>query len=206
MAAPNPSPQAVNVFSDPLFDRFDIVPVVDLFPYGYWRHAALSRILVYFLSRANIYFVFWLSIQVAVQLATHAIRLLGFKGFNPRGTPSLRHVTFRITIGILRRWPNSFITTMWWQYYQLLADEHDFEMDYIAAWRQKLEHSNNLAAHDVHLYVDNSYLKAPIPAGPDDAATFRVLQMWYCLMQFRMGLGEILLPKRLTRIYRVQVG
>jgi hypothetical protein len=93
------------------------------------------------------------------------------------------------------------------QYYQILADESDFEMDYIAAWRQKLEQSNNSgpASHDVHLYVENSYLKAPIPTGPDDAATFRVLQMWYCLIQFRMGLGEILLPKRLTRIDRVQV-
>lgn len=45
-----------------------------------------------------------------------------------------------------------------------------------------------------------------IPTGPDDAATFRALQMWYCLIQFRMGLGEILLPKRLTRIDRVQLG
>ncbi|KAF7512971.1 hypothetical protein GJ744_011237 [Endocarpon pusillum] len=80
-------------------------------------------------------------------------------------------------------------------------------MDYIAAWRQKLEQSNNSgpASHDIHLYVENSYLKVPIPTGPDDAATFRVLQMWYCMMQFRMGLGEILLPKRLTRIDRVRI-
>ena len=80
-------------------------------------------------------------------------------------------------------------------------------MDYVAAWRHKFEQSNNSGpALHVHLYVENSYLKAPIPTGPDDEATFRALQMWYCLIQFRMGLGEILLPKRLTRIDRVQVG
>lgn len=92
--------------------------------------------------------------------------------------------------------------------YQLLADEGDFKMDYVAAWRHKFEQSNTsgLKVKDVHLYVENCYLKASIPTGPDDAATFRALQMWYCLIQFRMGMVEILLPKRLIRIYRVQVG
>jgi len=205
MAARIPSPQA---FSDPLFHRSDIVPVVNLFNHGRWRLAALTRILAFFVLRSNIYYCLWLSIQMWIWLGTHAVRLLGFRNFNPGDTPSLKHTTFRITIAVLRKWPNAFITTIWWQGYLLLADEDDFEMDYIAAWRHKLEQSNNSgpAPHDVYLYVENSSLKAPIPTGPDDAATFRVLQMWYCMMQFRMGLGEILLPKRLTRIDRVQVG
>lgn len=208
MAALLLSPQAVNVFSDPLFHQPEIVPVVNLFEHGYWRLDALTRIGGFFLLRSNIYYYLWLLIQVGIWLGTRAVRLLGFRNFNPGGTPSLRRTTFRITIAVLRKWPNDFITGIWWHWYQFLADEGDFEMDYVAAWRYKLEQSNNSgpAPHDVHLYVENSHLKAPIPTGPDDAATFRALQMWYCLIQFRMGLGEILLPKRLTRIDRVQVG
>jgi hypothetical protein len=207
MVTPISSLQVVNGFSDPLFHRSGIVPVVNLFDHGYWRLAALMRILVFFSLRSTIYYYLWVLIQVWVWLVTHAARLLGFRNFSLGGTPSLKHTTFRITIAVLKKWPNDFITTMWWRWYQLLADEDDFEMDYVAAWRYKLEQSNNsdLAPQDVHLYVENSYLKAPIPTGPDDAATFRALQMWYCLIQFRMGLGEMLLPKRLTRIDRVQV-
>jgi len=208
MAALISSPHVVNGFSDPWFYRSGIVPVVNLSDSGYWRLTALTRIWIFFFMRLNIYYYLWAAVQGWIWLGTHAIRLLGFRNFNPGGVPSLKHMTFRVTIAVLRKWPNTVITQIWWQFYRLLADEGDFEMDYVAAWRHKFEQSNNsgLALHDVHLYVESSYLKAPIPNGPDDSATFRALQMWYCLIQFRMGLGEILLPKRLTRIDIVQVG
>ncbi|KAH8752362.1 hypothetical protein F5882DRAFT_484903 [Hyaloscypha sp. PMI_1271] len=206
MAALISSSHAVNGFSDPLFHQSGIVPVVNLFDDGYWRLIALNRILFFCLIRLHIYYHVWLMIKGWIWLGTKAVRLLGFRNFNPGGTPSLKRMTFRITIAALRKWPNTAITQIWWQCYQLFADEGDFEMDYVAAWRHKFEQSNNSGpALHVHLYVENSYLKAPIPTGPDDEATFRALQMWYCLIQFRMGLGEILLPKRLTRIDRVQI-
>ena len=208
MAAQFASQQAGNGFSDPLFHDSGTVPVVNLFDHGFWRLASFARILVFFTLRSNLYYFLWKLIQAWIWLIIHAVRLLGFRKFCPGGTPSLKQIVFRGTIAFLKSWPSDGVTAIWWQWYQLLADEGDFEMDYVAAWRYKIEQSNNSgrAAQDVHLYVESHHLKAPIPAGPDDEATFRTLQMWYCLIQFNMGLAEVFLPKRLKKIDRVQVG
>ena len=204
MAAAAPLPPA---FSSPLFHQPDIVPVGNLFAHGYWRSAALARIWLFFILRANIYYYIYKLIQGLLWLAIRAIRLFGVRNLAPDGIPSVKDIAFHISIKVLRRWPNTLVTSIWWQWYQLLADEGDFEMDYIAAWRHKLAQSNPAgpAPPDLHLWVDKAHLKAPIPTGPDDAATLRTLQMWYCLIQSRLGLSEILLPKRLTRIDRVHV-
>lgn len=198
-----PISQVANGFSDPLLYEPGIVPVVNLFIKSYWRLAALARLsLPYFGISFGPLLIF---IEVLIRLGIYAARLYGFQILNPGETYILKHMTLRVTTAAMRKWPYVF-TTIWWLLYQLFADVGDFELDYIGAWRHKLEQSSNSSPVEVHLYVENNYLKAPIPTRLDDAATLRALQMWYCLLQSKMGTGEILLPKRLIRIDRVRVG
>jgi hypothetical protein len=44
------------------------------------------------------------------------------------------------------------------------------------------------------------------PTKNSDAETFRQLLMWYCWMQYKGGIGEVILPRKLVRVDKVQVG
>ena len=211
MAAPISFQQAIDGFSDPLFSDSGIVPVVDIFYLRFWRLTSLSRIYAYFLleaSRTQSYYFVWRGFHLRIWLISHAARLLDFQDFFPDGPPSIKRSIFRLTIVFMKRWPNYFFTFIWWYCYHCFADEGEFEADYVAAWRHRFQQSDSsgLKGTDLHIYVGKSYLRAPIPAGPDDEATFRALQMWYCMIQSNKGLGEVFLPKRLTNIDKVQVG
>jgi hypothetical protein len=62
-----------------------------------------------------------------------------------------------------------------------------------------------------HVFVDGNHFLALIPTSAenitsaDDAETLEFLRLWYCEYQSRRSLGELLLPKKLKGIDKVQV-
>ena len=91
-----------------------------------------------------------------------------------------------------------------------MVDTEWFQPDYLQAWRDKLAREGPVIW--VHIFMNRDSLCVPIsfdPTSPDigtDRRTFEALRMWYSFMCVKRGLSEIILPRRLMRIYKVEVG
>jgi hypothetical protein len=89
-----------------------------------------------------------------------------------------------------------------------------FETDYRQAWEDTLAHEKNGSGEVVmvNIFVGRDSMSVPVlfnkvdSTKNSDAETFKQLLMWYCWMQYKGGFGEVLLPRRLVRVDKVQVG
>jgi hypothetical protein len=89
-----------------------------------------------------------------------------------------------------------------------------FETDYRQAWEDTLarEKSGSGEVVMVNIFVGKDSMSVPVLFNKSDATensdaeTFKQLLMWYCWMQYKGGFGEVLLPRKLVRVDKVQVG
>jgi hypothetical protein len=89
-----------------------------------------------------------------------------------------------------------------------------FETDYRQAWQDTLarEKPGSGEVVIVNIFVGKDSMAVPVlfnkndPTKNSDAETFRQLLMWYCWMQYKGGIGEVILPRKLARVDKVRVG
>ncbi|KAK3055171.1 hypothetical protein LTR09_003724 [Extremus antarcticus] len=112
---------------------------------------------------------------------------------------------------IMRRvdWKQPYMSAMWWRLHLITHGAGEFEQNYVDSWHAQL----SLQGRVVWVNVFTAGCAARIPLLYDqtndkignDRETFESIRMWYCLMQMRRGLSEIMLPRRLVRIDKVNV-
>ena len=87
---------------------------------------------------------------------------------------------------------------VWWGLYFICSDLWAFEHNYMEAWSQR-------STNGAHLFVDDHYLRIPLPDNADDAETLIHLRMYYHLICARGSVSELLYIKQLERVDRVEV-
>lgn len=113
---------------------------------------------------------------------------------------------YPILIAINERSP-----TLYWliRLYTLPLDS--FEFEYRHTWQGELRRSHDDKVVDLNIFGGGNSMSVPIafdkeePENNSDAETFKQLLMWYSWMQFKGGLGEMIIPRRLVRIDKVEV-
>lgn len=187
-------------------------PVVNIFENGHWRAIALMRLTLYILPRfTGLFYVYH-----AVRLVGVSLRWIQRKLWHllTRRKPKwrlprrlrLRDVILVALYFLVKWWANDFTVHVWWYMCAILWDAESFENAFGNTW------SSKLARHcsSIHVFVDGKHFLALIPtkhdvlAEDDDAQTLELLRMWYCAHRLRRGLGELLLPRKLVRIDKVQ--
>lgn len=112
----------------------------------------------------------------------------------------------QITTAINRKLP-----TLFWLFWLFSVSLDDFEKDFQKAWRDEFTLSQKRKVTDLVIFVGGNPMLVPIafdketPENNSDAETFKHLRMWYSWMQFKRGLGEMIIPRRLVRIDKVEV-
>lgn len=76
------------------------------------------------------------------------------------------------------------------------------------AWQDQLERRGQVSHIDIFVGKDSQQVPVLFDEKygiGNDRNTFEMLRMWYCWIQVKRGFGEILLPRKLVRIYKARV-
>lgn len=106
---------------------------------------------------------------------------------------------------------NERLPALFWLIHLYGAPVDAFEQDFLQAWEDTLVLRQDRKVAKVTIFVGGHSLSVPMPFDKDivennkDTETLKKLGMWYSWMQFRGGLGEVIIPRRLMRIDKVEV-
>jgi len=111
---------------------------------------------------------------------------------------------YRCFYALNGRWP-----ALSWSFLLPAVGPTVFFEEYRCAWRHKLEQKGPVV--EMSVCLGQEMLRVPIlfDSGNQnigsDRETFEMLHMWYSYMQSARGFGELLLPRRLARVFIVSV-
>lgn len=113
-----------------------------------------------------------------------------------------------ILVSINKKWP-----TLFWLIYLLTTPPNKFETDFRQSCEDKLSsvRSGTQNVVMISIFVGDESTSVPVlfssanATESSDAETFRQLRTWYSWLQYNRGFGEVVLPKKLTRIDKVKV-
>lgn len=108
---------------------------------------------------------------------------------------------------------NKKAPTLFWLIYLLVAPSDKFETDFRQSCRDTLSsaRSGTQKVAMISIFVGDNSISVPVlfsrtdATESSDAETFRQLRTWYSWLQYNRGFGEVILPKKLTRIDKVKV-
>ncbi|KAK1061565.1 hypothetical protein LTR74_010956 [Friedmanniomyces endolithicus] len=174
--------------------------VINCFPKGKWRRAALLRMVVHPEYRISpLSFPYWLVETVASLRWKWPLNQIGSQ--RSRDAPSADLELF-IALNKSSPWLS-------WAFYLVNFPMETFTQDYLKAWHDTLEARGEVVM--INVLIGRNTLCVPILFDPNnggmssDQETFTMLRMWYCLMQLRRGFSELILPRRLVRIDKVEI-
>ena len=129
---------------------------------------------------------------------------------------TVRHHIWDLVLIPLRRffstpgkWKQPLLGSIWWMAYSFIGDTASFEEGYLRAWYECL--ASEAPVTWINIFVGNRSLYVPILYDKvnqnigNDRQIFETLRMWYSWLQLTRGFGEVVLPRRLTRIEKVGV-
>ncbi|KAK4555744.1 hypothetical protein LTR86_006964 [Recurvomyces mirabilis] len=190
------------------------VQAANIFPAGRWRRIAFQRLIwrSCFLSTWVSILTFGLffnpGLLTSVLLlsyiyrrlpATSRLRAFGETIVDKYGT----------VVGLTYLWLNRKATNLSWSLYFTIGYDKAFEQDYIEAWRVRLASLGDTTA--VYGFLGLQSLPMPVLFDPhdnaigNDRATLEMLRMCFSLLQAERGFTELLLPRNLTRVDRVNI-
>lgn len=106
---------------------------------------------------------------------------------------------------------NEQAPTLFWFIRLYTTSLDEFENDFRQAWQDELMKSHNCKVVGLNIFVSGNAMSVPVafdkeePENNSDAETFKQLLMWYSWMQFKEGLGGMIMPRRLVRVDKVKV-
>ena len=93
----------------------------------------------------------------------------------------------------------------WWFGYLILSEYHEFEKNYMAAWREQAWREHMPEEKSIAIFLGDERLVIPRPEGNKDKTLLVNLRMFYRLLKIKRGLPELILPKMLARMDWVKV-
>lgn len=178
-------------YSNPTFIHKGPLEYVDIFT-KWWRILVFAKFICTYFFTFTWTLWFW--------------PLLMYAGWTCVGFP--RIPLSRMLVSINKRSPAIF-----WLIYLLITSTDEFETDFRQSCEDKLTsiRRGTQSVATISIFMGDQSISVPVlysstnASENSDAETFRQLRTWYSWLQHNRGFGEVILPKKLTRIDKVKV-